>query len=515
VNVSGNITVVRRSGDLSETALWLLAATLLCFDLFILLYGISNGINDLFTFRQTQTALTAYWLIKEPHTFAYITPVLGAPWSMPFEYPVYQWLAVFLTKVGVPLVAAGRLVSFAAFVGCLIPLWSMTRDLKISRRAFLVVAAVYLACPFYIYWSRTFMIETTALFLSLCWLAGLVRSRNNPSPLLWLATLGFGCLAVLTKSTTFLSVAPIAGAVYLYDAFVWLRRDRSASSAYALLWLGLLFLVPIMVGAAWVAASDHFRAPNAFGPYLNSAALKSWNFGTMAQRFALKEPILLSLKEAFGYAGLFVPLLIALDLTSSRYRPAVLFAVAGYLWSFLIFTNLHIVHTYYQLANAVFACIALGLTIGSMFDKRWHKTAALTLVCLVACQLQYFSESFWKAVASDNTTEPAILTARAAKDATGPEESLIIFGEEWSSRIPFYSERKSLAVPHFTQKPLFDKILSDPQSFLDGSRLGGIIDCRLPPQWQTYKPDQLSGIDQFMASRRIVFQNGHCRLTAP
>jgi len=253
-----------------ETALWLLVAASLCFDLFVLLYGISNGPNEfLYSFRQTQTALTAYWLIKEPHTFAYITPVLGAPWSMPFEYPIYQWLAVFLTKVGVPLVAAGRLVSFAAFVGCLIPLWTMARDLKISRRAFLVVAVVYLACPFYVYWSRTFMIETTALFFSLCWLAGFVRSKTNPSLLVWFATVGFGCLAVLTKSTTFLSVGPIVGAVYLYDAFVWLRRDRSASSAYGLLWRGLLFLIPIVVGAAWVAASDHFKAPNVFGSYLN------------------------------------------------------------------------------------------------------------------------------------------------------------------------------------------------------------------------------------------------------
>jgi hypothetical protein len=37
-----------------------------------------------FAFRQTQTALAAWWLIKEPHTFAYIMPVLGAPWSVPF-----------------------------------------------------------------------------------------------------------------------------------------------------------------------------------------------------------------------------------------------------------------------------------------------------------------------------------------------------------------------------------------------------------------------------------------------
>lgn len=515
MSLSGNIAAVRRCGGWPETALWLLAGALLCFDLFILLYGISNGINDFFAFRQTQTALTAYWLIKEPHTFAYITPVLGAPWSMPFEYPIYQWLAVFLTKAGVPLVAAGRLISFAAFVGCLIPLWTMAQDLKISRRAFLLVVAVYLACPFYIYWSRTFMIETTALFFSLCWLAGLVRGRNKPSLLLWLVTLGFGCLAVLAKSTTFLSIGPIAGAVYLYDAFAWLRRDRSASSAYGLLWRGLLFLVPIMVGAAWVAASEHFRAANAFSLHLTPEALRAWNFGTLAQRFDLRETILASLKQAFGYISLLVPLLIALALIHGRYRTAILFAAAGYLSPFFIFTNVHIVHPYYQSSNAIFACIAVGLSIASMIDKGLRKTAVVILVCLVASQLHYFREYFWSPVATDNVSSPLVLTARAARDATKPDESLLFFGDEWSSVIPFYSERKSLGIPFFTPPQIFEKIIADPQPFLDGARLAGVIDCRLPPQWQTYKPEQMAKIDQFMAGRKILFQNEYCRLAAP
>jgi hypothetical protein len=34
----------------------------------------------------------------------------------------------------------------------------------------------------------------------------------------------------------------------------------------------------------------------------------------------------------------------------------------------------------------------------------------------------------------------------------------------------------------------------------------GVIDCRLPPQWQTYKPEQMAKIDQFMAGRKIIFR---------
>lgn len=516
MTLSGNIVLTRRSKDASETALWLLVTALFCVDLFVLVYGINNGINDfLFAFRQTQTALTAYWLIKEPHTFAYITPVLGAPWSMPFEYPVYQWIVVFVAKAGVPLVVAGRLISFAAFIACLLPLKALARDLNVSQRGFLVVTAVCLACPFYIYWSRTFMIETTALFFSLCWLAGFVRGRTNPSILLWTATLGFGCLAVLTKSTTFLSIGPIAGAIYLFDAAVWLRQHRSLTSLHGLFWRGLLCLIPILVGAAWVVASDHFKDQNVYGLYLNSKALEEWNFGTFAQRFALRDAVLLSLKQAFGYVGIFVPLLIALDLINSRYRTAVLFAIGGYLSAFFIFTNLHIIHSYYQSSNAIFVGAAVGLTIASIWDKGWYTTSSLVLALVIASQLHYFREYFWKDVADDNINDPLVLVAKAARDATKPNESLLVFGDEWSSVIPFYSERKSLAVPSFTQQPTFEKIIANPQAFLGEAKLGGIVDCRQPPQWQTYRPEQMTKIDELMAGRKIIFKAGNCMLAAP
>jgi hypothetical protein len=211
---------------------------------------------------------------------------------------------------------------------------------------------------------------------------------------------------------------------------------------------------------------------------------------------------------------LLVPLLIASALIQIRYRAAILFAVAGYLSAFFIFTNLHIVHTYYQSSNAIFACIAVGLSIASLIEVGLRKTAAVILVCVVVSQLHYFREYFWSAVANDNVEAPTVLTARAARDATKPDESLLVFGDEWSSVIPFYSERKSLAVPSFTPPSVFEKIIADPQSLLDGARLGAVIDCRLPPQWQTYSPEQMAKIDQLMAGRNIPYQSGQCKLAA-
>lgn len=68
-------------------------------------------------YRQAQTALSAYF-IKEAGKFelAYPTPVLGKPWSIPMEFPLYQWMVVTVHHVtGLGLVKSARAVSMACF----------------------------------------------------------------------------------------------------------------------------------------------------------------------------------------------------------------------------------------------------------------------------------------------------------------------------------------------------------------------------------------------------------------
>src|SRR3569833_806459 len=55
-------------------------------------------------FRQTQTAISAYWLMQGGDFFSYLTPLFGAPWTMPLEYPLFQELAAILCRLtGWPL----------------------------------------------------------------------------------------------------------------------------------------------------------------------------------------------------------------------------------------------------------------------------------------------------------------------------------------------------------------------------------------------------------------------------
>jgi hypothetical protein len=64
--------------------------------------------------QQTQTALTAFWHLRGSPILAYETPVVGYPWSIPFEFPTFQILAAGLSLTGLSrsqTCHAGRLLS--------------------------------------------------------------------------------------------------------------------------------------------------------------------------------------------------------------------------------------------------------------------------------------------------------------------------------------------------------------------------------------------------------------------
>src|SRR5262249_25879752 len=133
----------------------------------VLFSGLFQPLLDMHGFRQTQTAISAYWMVHGGPWLAYETPVMGYPWAIPFEFPVYQGLVALLALIGVPIDVGGRLVSFAFFAACLAPLWTIFRAFNWPRTTYLAIATLFIASPIYTFWARTVMIETTAVFFGL------------------------------------------------------------------------------------------------------------------------------------------------------------------------------------------------------------------------------------------------------------------------------------------------------------------------------------------------------------
>lgn len=133
-------------------------------------FSADRPLFDHFGFRQNQTAMTAQWFdVKNPirGLFFYETPEFGAPWMVPFEFPLYQGVVAILShRSGFSLTTTGRLVSGLFFLAALIPLWFLVREMRLGLRFFFFSVVLLLFSPLYLYWSRTFMIESTAVFLA-------------------------------------------------------------------------------------------------------------------------------------------------------------------------------------------------------------------------------------------------------------------------------------------------------------------------------------------------------------
>jgi hypothetical protein len=264
-----------------EMATTILLIVLLGQALYVLWLGLFQPIMDMFAFRQTQTAISAYWLWKGGDWFAYETPVLGYPWAILFEFPLYQYLVVLLRLAGVPIDVGGRLISFGFYLGCLWPLWLLFKAYRLSRYAYLAVGILFLSSPLYLYWSRTVMIESCALFFGLLWLALLARLLSAPRLLTLLWTILAGAGAVLAKSTTFPAFLVVGGLLFLHQVP---REGLAAPYRRPLILAVVAFVVPLLIGYLWVRYSDAVKLPNPYGYKLTSSAPTTWNFGTWAQR---------------------------------------------------------------------------------------------------------------------------------------------------------------------------------------------------------------------------------------
>ena len=223
-------------------------------------------------------------MVLEGWQLAYQTPVGGYPWSIPFEFPIYQSLVALISKTGgFPLDPVGRLVSFSFLIGCAWPVYQIARRLKLTREVVWVFCALLWSSPYYLFWSRTFTIEIAALFFILAAIPyGLNLQETAPRPQSALLFAVWGTLGMLQKVTT---AAPVIMFMGIYLVGAQLKRTRlSHLTARKIACWALAFLPPSIVGMSWVRYTDLVKERNLLGKALTSKALIGWNFGALEQR---------------------------------------------------------------------------------------------------------------------------------------------------------------------------------------------------------------------------------------
>jgi hypothetical protein len=477
---------LRRLGNARAwfAALPLMAAAALAYSAFVAIHYASQPLVERHGFRQTQTALTSYWMIRDGWKLAYETPVGGFPWSIPFEFPIYQTVvAVIAGTFDLDLEVVGRLVSYAFLVGCAWPAFSLSRRLDLPAPVPWVFCALLWTSPLYVFWGRTFMIETAAIFFAFACLpyaVDLIRGRSG-----WIPVVPFlllGTAAVLQKATTGGPV--LLFLVVLCAVLAWRRRARPAARWRTVAVQLATLALPLLVGAAWTRYSDEVKMLNAFGPQLTSQALAAWNFGTLAQKLSLGtyESVVWHRSIVPNAGGALGVLLLLAPWSIRNQRPLAWLsaaAIALFLLPILIFTNLHAVHDYYQSGCVLFLLAALAVAVGGWLTRATRSAAPATVatLALMISNVAAFAAGYGGVVAgvpSERERRPLAI-GRLIREQTVPGTGIVVFGADWSSEIAYYAQRKSLTAPEwFTE---YREAWRDPQRFLGDLPLGAIVVC--------------------------------------
>ena len=473
-----------------------LAMAMLAFSAVVTLRWLGEPLVDIHAFRQTQTALTADWMVREGYRLDYQTPVAGAPWSIPFEFPIYQALVAAIVRLtGSDLSATGRLVSWVFLVACAWPAFALVRRLRLPSRVAWTFCGLLWSAPLYVYWGRTFMIETAALFFAVAclpWWVDVVRDRGGfRSRWLFLA---FASLAVLQKSTT---AWPLLLFLMIASAVQLVRGRRWAGA----IWGACLVATSLGIGLAWAAFSDHVKAENPLGQLLSGGNLATWNFGSLRQKLDPKTWQTVAwwrglVWNAGGPVG--VLLLLApwvwrpqrFSLRRAREARLVLAAVTLFLLPTLIFTNLHLVHEYYQVASVAFVLAALAVVIGAWLPRAtgFSAVAPVMLAVILVSNITVFGSYYGIVVARPLEAQDPLSVARYQLGhwlhAATPEGSgLVVFGQDYSSELPFHAGRRALVCPawYAGKKQAWEK----PEDVLGGLELGAIVVSSQADMWPT------------------------------
>jgi hypothetical protein len=397
-------------------------------------------------FRQAQTAYTARIFHEQGIDLIHPKmPVLGEPFELPFEFPLFQAAASLVMDVGVRDDVAMRLTGLMCFLLTALLLYGLVRrvDGALSGLAALVA---FVSTPFAVLWSRTSMIEylATAGAVGFAWAT--IAWRENRRPAVGGLALAAGLVGMLVKPTTAVFwMLPALG----YRPTSPPHGGRRTGA----LWLIALVLAPLAVALLWTRHADAVKAASPTTAWLTSDALQEWNFGTLSQRL---DPgtwsVILGrlLDYILGPVGVaLIAVAIVAAVRSSQHLFWLGIGLAAVLPP-LVFTNLYVVHDYYLAAVTPAVAALVGLGFGHLWRLLPRRAPvqglAAAAALFVASGMLVLDRSYWAQAYANDPGPGTLPLAHEVSSVTRPSDRVGVIGLDWSPSVLYYANRWGLMV---------------------------------------------------------------------
>lgn len=418
---------------------WLLLTAISVFLASTLFIGLKNSLCGHHGFRQTQNASAIVGFDQEGLSVSQILPSVGPPWRVFQELPVYQWSTFAMWKlIGCDLPIAGRLASIGWFIAALVMMWKLVGELADARTAWLttILAAT---SPLYLFWSRSFMMESTAVATALAFGLGFRRFLLCGGAVNFLAAALLGSVAITVKPTSFMGGAVLVGLASLTNppsqSGRWRMLLRSAAVASI---VGAVFV-------AWSRHAQHTMQALILNDWLGKPEYSKWFTGELTDRV---NPAKWSQIGEHLFPNLLGPpiwvviFLAGIMLARGRSLLA-LVAISASAFPMLVFFNVYVVHDYYHYESAYLTIVAVAVVVAQLTHDQERGSRGLgwvMFVALVGCSLYGYSQYYLK-IQRWNPTDFRDF-ARSVRDVTRTDDFLAVYGYNFSPEFAFYAERR-------------------------------------------------------------------------
>lgn len=445
----------------SGPAAWLVEAALVVGVLGVLVVyaapTLGQPLLEKHAFRQTQTAYTARIFHEEGIDLLHPQlPVLGVPFEIPFEFPLFQAGASILMDLDIDDDVAMRLTGLLCFLATALLLYGLVRHVA-GRASALASLVAFTLSPFALAWSRTSMIEYLATAGAIGFTWSLIVWRESRRPVPYALALTAGLVGMLVKPTT--------AVFWILPALLYRPKSSVSDRRRQVVDLRTVAVVvaPLVAAAAWTRHADSVKAATRTTQWLTSDALREWNFGTLAQRLDPEVWDTISRRFVFSIVGWAWVLVLVAILAAARSRqwPFWLGVASAALLPPLVFTNLYFVHDYYLAAVTPAFAALIGLGAGYVWTLLPRNplilaSAVVVGVLLVLGTLDLDPGYWWRTERAND--QQVLPLAREIEARTQPGDPVAVVGLDWSPAVLYYAHRRGHMVPPANEPFAYDLI---------------------------------------------------------
>jgi hypothetical protein len=415
------------------------------------------------------------------------------------EFPLFQAIAAVIAHLGVGPATAARLTGLiffevtCALIGILALQW-------FSRLTALSAVLLFQLTPFAAQYAWASLIEflATALAVGATVTMNVWLERRRPMLLAGVASLLV--VAFLVKPTT---AAPWL-IPYLVPAGKALQRTTSRKQLRTNLALvGLPPALGLGAGLLWTWHADGIKADNLYTSFLTSDRLRTWNFGSVAERghlgnwgaIAMRLPALTG-----GAAVLLVATVIAIVCWRGSWPTVALTLVP--IVSVGTFFNLYVVHDYYLCAvyPAVILVVAAALSglARSTPDRVGMIITGIGVLGVLGMAWVSPQGQLYEANVRSRPVVPAL--SREISAETSRSAGIVVVGCDWDPTFLYYADRRGLMlrtgegdadIAHHFADPT-DRRLPELPAALVPEPLSYVAYCGEPPAGMEFLPSTVT-----------------------